>query len=124
MAQNNTAVVTFSVSNIAPLFTSAPVIAATQDALYDYIATAGDDNGDVLTITAPTLPAWLTLVDHGDGTATLAGTPANANVGDYLVVLLVADSEGAFAEQEFVITVSERPRYCIYIPLVFKNWRP
>jgi hypothetical protein len=65
-----------------------------------------DDNGDALTITAPTLPTWLTLTDHGDGTATLSGTPTNADVGDHPVVLRVADSGGLTATQSFTITVA------------------
>ena len=80
VAENNTAVVTFTVANVAPAFTGAPVVTATQDVPYTAIAT--DANGDALTVTAPALPAWLALTDHGDGTATLAGTPSNADVGD------------------------------------------
>ncbi len=120
---------TITVANVndAPYFASAPVLTAMQDAPYTY-AVATDDpdliHGDSLTITAPTLPTWLTLVDHGDGTATLAGTPDDDDVGQHLVVLRVTDGEGTFAEQEFVITVSEKPRCYIYIPLVFRNWRP
>jgi hypothetical protein len=32
-----------------------------------------DPDGDPLTITALGLPAWMTLIDHGDGTAALIG---------------------------------------------------
>lgn len=39
---------------------------------YTYEIIADDD--DVVYGDAPTLPAWLILTDHGDGTATLAGT--------------------------------------------------
>jgi GPH family glycoside/pentoside/hexuronide:cation symporter len=63
-------------------------------------------------------PAWLTLTDHGDGTATLSGTPSNADVGAHPVVLRVTD---AFTEQIFTITVAERPRYYIFLPLVLRN---
>ncbi len=120
---------TVTVANVndAPFFTSAPVLTATQGAPYAYAVAADDPDlihGDSLTLTAPVLPAWLTLEDHGDGTATLSGTPSNNDVGQHLVVLRVTDSAGAFAEQEFVITVSEKPRRYIYIPLVFRNWRP
>lgn len=126
---SDTQAFTITVANVndAPFFTSAPVLTATQDAPYAYAVAADDPDlihGDALTITAPTLPAWLTLVDHGDGTATLAGTPGDDDVGQHLVVLRVTDREGRFAKQEFVITVSEKPRCYIYIPLVFRNWRP
>jgi hypothetical protein len=83
---------------------------------YTYAITAHDANGDALILTAPTLPAWLTLVDQGNGTATLSGTPAYADAGEYLVVLRVADSAGLSAQQVFTLTVVARPR--IYLPLV------
>ncbi len=108
--------------NDAPFFTSAPVLTATQDAPYTYAVAAADpdlDYGDALTITAPTLPAWLTLEDHGSGTATLSGTPTS--VGDYGVVLRVTDRLGAFAEQPFTITVAERPRRYIFLPLILRG---
>jgi uncharacterized repeat protein (TIGR01451 family) len=106
LPENNTAAITFSVSNVAPVFTSTPLIAAMQDTLYTTTATAQDDNGDALTLTAPTLPGWLSLVDHGNATATLSGTPTNADVGEHPVVLRVTDGAGLFAEQTYTITVA------------------
>ncbi len=109
LAENNTAVVTFTVPNYAPSFTSAPVTTATQDAPYTYAVTATDPDlayGDALTLTAPTRPAWLTLVDHGNGTATLSGTPSNADVGDHAVLLQVTDSGGLTDTQAFTVTVA------------------
>ena len=118
-AENNTAVTTFIVPNVAPAFISAPLTTTVQGAPYAYTATAGDKNGDALTIAATLLPAWLTLDDHGDGTATLAGTPAS--VGDYQVVLRVTDQLGAFVEQSFTITVAEGPHYYLFLPLVLRG---
>lgn len=91
---------------------------------YTYEIIADDDDlayGDALTLTAPTLPGWLTLEDHGDGTATLSGTPANADVGDHAVVLRVTDRAGAFTEQAFNITVAEKPLHHIFLPLVLRS---
>ncbi len=94
-------------SNIAPQFTSTPVTTASEGALYTYNITASDpDAGDTLTITATTSPAWLTLTDNGNGTATLSGTPSVAEVGDHPVVLRVADTGGLFDTQSFNINVS------------------
>jgi hypothetical protein len=97
-------------ANDAPEFTSAPVTTATQDTTYSY-AVAADDldliHGDVLTITAPTLPGWLKLTDdgNGNGAAILAGTPTNDDVGEHPVTLQVADSGGLTGTQSFTITV-------------------
>jgi len=75
--------------------------AATENAPYSYTITTSDVAGDIPTITASVLPAWLTLVDNGDGT----GTPTNADVGDHSVELQIFD--GAFIDiQDFTVTVS------------------
>jgi VCBS repeat-containing protein len=60
---------------------------------------------ETVTITATTLPAWLTLTDNGDGTATLTGTPLNANVGNNNVVLNVSDGSVS-SNQSFTIAVA------------------
>ena len=90
-----------------PTFTGAPVTAAVEDAQYTWaVTTDHPDAGAVLAITAPTLPAWLALVDHGDGTATLSGTPTNADVGPHAVVLRVTDGDGAYSDLSFGVTVA------------------
>src|SRR5690606_6972318 len=93
--------------NTAPEIGSTPAESATQGTAYSYTIEAADaDDGDTLTIEAPTLPAWLTLTDNGDGTATLSGTPAAAHVGAHDVVVRVTDAAGATAEQSFTVTVA------------------
>ncbi len=95
-------------SNDAPTITSSPVTAVSEESAYSYNFTSSDlDAGDSLTITAPTQPAWLSLVDNGDGSATLSGTPGNAEVGDHNVVLRVNDGT-VDVDQSFTIRVSKR----------------
>lgn len=95
-----------SATNGAPSFTSTPEVSATVGVTYTYaIVTTDPDEGDILTLTAPTKPAWLTLTASGNGTATLAGTPSAEDVGDNPVQLRVQDDSGAFATQSFTITV-------------------
>ncbi len=92
----------------APVFTSAELTAATEGTEYSYAITTDDADGDGVAITAPTLPAWLTLTDNGDGTATLVGTPVGADVGDHPVDLLVVDDSaaGLTANQTFSVAVT------------------
>ncbi len=90
--------------NTAPSFTSTAVTSATEGEEYSYAVTASDADDDTLTITATTLPAWLTFTDNGDGTATLSGTPAADDVGDHDVTLEVSDGTD-IAAQGFTIAV-------------------
>src|SRR5690606_7300787 len=80
--------------------------AATTGAAYAYEVAAIDPNGDALTLTASTLPAWLTFTDNGNGTGSLAGTPAAEHVGDHEVVLDVTDATGLTDQQQFTISVA------------------
>ena len=88
--------------NDQPGFTSTAVGAATEDSPYSYaVATTDPDLGDTRTITATTKPSWLTLTDHGNGTATLSGTPTDDHVGTNNISLRVTDAGGASATQSF-----------------------
>ncbi len=99
---------TITVTNVndAPRFTSTAITTATEDVAYSYAITTVDDDGDAITITTSTLPGWLTFTDNTDGTATLAGTPTNANVGTFDVVLSATDAYTATTSQNFTITVN------------------
>src|SRR5205823_859849 len=64
----------------APTFDGSTTLApATSESLYAAIIGASDVDGDPLTFAGVSLPAWLTLIDNGNGTATLFGMPFNAN---------------------------------------------
>ncbi|MCF8263334.1 MAG: T9SS type A sorting domain-containing protein [Melioribacteraceae bacterium] len=93
--------------NQSPTFTSSPILNAPADNLYVYNISASDPNaGDDLTITANTIPGWLTFSDNGNGTAQLSGTPSISDVGSYNVELEVSDGNGGTATQNFTIIVS------------------
>lgn len=94
--------------NDPPVFTSTPVTDAVEGAAYSYAVVATDpDPADVLTIVAAAaLPSWLALTDNGDGSATLAGTPAAGDAGDHAVSLEVSDAIGSTAMQDFTVIVA------------------
>ncbi len=55
------------------------------------------------------LPAGITFVDHGDGTATLSGTPAVGTGGSYPLLFSAANSAGTGPLQSFMLVVGEPP---------------
>nr|WP_258405780.1 putative Ig domain-containing protein [Shewanella mangrovisoli] len=90
--------------NDAPTISSTAITSATQDAAYSYTLVATDsDVGDSLTLSAVTLPSWL---NFNTATGVLSGTPTNANVGSYAVVLRATDVDGLTADQSFTIVVA------------------
>ena len=50
------------------------------------------------------LPAGVTFVDNGDGTATLAGTPAAGTGGTYALTITAANGVLPDATQSFTLT--------------------
>ncbi|MPZ43482.1 MAG: tandem-95 repeat protein [Betaproteobacteria bacterium] len=98
-------------TNDAPAFTTTPPNRAIAGEVYEHLLRLDDSDEDDapedLTLSAPTLPAWLQMIDHGDGTATLSGTPALADLGEHAVELRVTDPQGAETVLAFVITVVE-----------------
>ncbi|TRX60101.1 tandem-95 repeat protein [Fulvivirga sp. M361] len=93
-------------TNDVPVFTSTPVTAVNEDEAYSYAIEVNDvDVGDILSITSPALPAWLTLTDNNDGTATLFGTPENEHVG--MVEITIQASDDVVTQQQiFTIEVA------------------
>tara|TARA_R110002096_G_scaffold126532_3_gene273614 strand:+ start:38871 stop:45752 length:6882 start_codon:yes stop_codon:yes gene_type:complete len=70
--------------NTPPVFASSPVLTADVGQLYTYNIQVSDPDqpyGDMLSIFGITLPSWLSVTDNGDGTATLSGTPSQADAG-------------------------------------------
>jgi len=93
LTHDQTFTITVNDLNEAPTFDSAAMTAATEDLAYSYTISTSDIDGDPLTINATTLPTWMSFTDNGNGTASLTGTPTNAEVGDHAVVLTVTDDE-------------------------------
>jgi len=87
-------------SNVAPLFTSTPILTIAPTIPYSYTVTTSDANGDIVTVTATTIPSWLSF----DGT-TLIGTPTAANIGPHTIILTADDGNGGTTTQNFIIIV-------------------
>ena len=80
---------------------------ATAGLNYEVTFTPSDpDETDTLTVVALSSPAWLdTLVDHGDGSWSLSGTPQLIDEGTANVTLRVSDSAVPAGEQEATLTI-------------------
>jgi endonuclease I/chitodextrinase len=92
-------------ANTAPSFTSNATTNTTAGQTYQYAINVTDAESDPISISATTLPSWLSFTDNGDGSAQLSGLSTTANVGTHNVVIEAAD--GALsASQSFSITVN------------------
>ena len=97
---------TITVANVNddPSITSTASTEVNEDSAYSYTFTASDiDADDLLTLSATTLPAWLSF---NSTSGVLSGTPTNDNVGQHAVALTVSDTAGSSETQSFTITVA------------------
>lgn len=98
-------VFTISVANVNddPVITSTPDTEVDEDEAYSYTFVATDvDVSDVLTLSAPVKPDWLSF---NASTGELSGTPTGNDVGDHDVTLRVSDGT-VDIDQDFTIAVS------------------
>ncbi|MFA6402859.1 MAG: T9SS type A sorting domain-containing protein [Salinivirgaceae bacterium] len=84
-----------------PVFTSEPVISGNVDEIYTYNVVVAYTGDDALLVNAD-VPAWATLTNNGDGTATLTGTPDATGI---YPVSILAIGKYNYATQTFSITV-------------------
>jgi hypothetical protein len=104
-SQNFTLTVTTNTS--APAITSSTTDTETFGAPFSFIVTT--DGYPVPTLTkSGSLPNGITFVDNSDGTATIAGTPAQSAVGVYPITIKAKNSVTT-ASQSFVLTITKSP---------------
>jgi hypothetical protein len=79
---------------------------AVGDARSFTVTTTGSPS-PALTDGAATLPAGVSFTDNGNGTATLAGTPAAGSSGSYPFTISAANGVSPNATQTFTPTVEQ-----------------
>jgi large repetitive protein len=92
--------------NEAPTFTSAASTTFTVGSAGSFSVVTEGFPAPAITETGA-LPSGVSLVDNGDGTATLSGTPATGSGGVYTLHLKAANGVGSDGTQTFTLTVDE-----------------
>ena len=96
---------TVNAAPTAPAITSASSTAFTVGTAGSFsVTTTGSPTAKITK--SGTLPSGVTLTDNGNGTATLAGTPAAGTSGNYPITITAANGVGTNATQSFTLTVN------------------
>ncbi|QGN34369.1 putative Ig domain-containing protein [Microlunatus sp. Gsoil 973] len=96
--------------NAAPVITSADHTAFAVGSTGAFTVTTTPGVPDATTITeSGRLPSGVSFHDNGDGTATLAGTPAAGSGGRYPLTLTAGNGGPLDAKQSFTLTVTDVP---------------
>ena len=93
-----------AVANRAPVISGAPAASVTVGSAYSFRPTASDPDGQTLTYSITSKPAWAAF---STTTGRLSGTPAAASAGTYSNIVITA-SDGALSASlpAFTITVN------------------
>ncbi|TLY49392.1 MAG: hypothetical protein E6K53_13825, partial [Gammaproteobacteria bacterium] len=92
----------------APAITSAASTTFTVGTAGTFsVTTTGNPKPAISTVSS--LPGGVTLVDNGNGTATLAGTPNAGTGGSYPITIKASNGIGSDATQSFTLQVNEAP---------------
>jgi YVTN family beta-propeller protein len=90
-----------------PAFTSRSAAAAAFEAAFTFTVTTTGHPVPRITETGE-LPPGVRFTNHGDGTATISGTPAKAAAGVFHLTLTARNTNGT-ATQAFTLTVTRAP---------------
>ena len=105
----NPATQSFTVTvDASPAITSGSSAAFTTGTVGSFTVTTTGIPTPTVSESGP-LPSGVTFTNNGNGTATLAGTPAAGTDGTYDLTLTAANGVGSPATQSFVLTVSSAP---------------
>ena len=88
----------------APAIVSGPSGSATVGSALSFDIVTSGSPASTITETGA-LPGGVTLVDNGNGTATLAGTPADGSTGTYPLTFTATNGTAPDATQDFSLTV-------------------
>ncbi|MFY8326024.1 Ig-like domain-containing protein [Pseudoalteromonas sp. ZZD1] len=99
----NTVSVTINSVNDLPIISGTPSLTIDENALYRFIPTATDNDGDSLSFSIENQPSWLAF---DTTTGQLSGTPSNADVGLYSdITLSVTDGIATQSLAPFTLSV-------------------
>ncbi len=96
------------VANVAPVITSADNTTFVVGSAGAFLVTTSGTPPPALSVSGA-LPAGVTFVDNGNGTATLAGTPAANTGGTYPLTITATNGTSPNATQNFTLTVNQAP---------------
>ncbi|MDQ2838411.1 MAG: putative Ig domain-containing protein [Actinomycetota bacterium] len=99
--------------NSTPAITSADhtTFAVGAAGTFTVTTTAGTPPATTLSDGSATLPSGVSFTDNGDGTATLAGTPAAGTGGTYSLTITASNGVPPDATQTFTLTVTDVPAF-------------
>ena len=110
-AGSSTPEVEITPTSVAPTITSAAATTFTAGQAGSFtVTTTGAPSGPTLRLSeSAIIPSGVSFTDNGDGTATIAGTPAAGSGGRYAFTIAASNGVSPDYNQAFTLTVDEAP---------------
>ena len=109
------------VTGVAPVITSAGATTFTVGTAGSFTVTTTGNPTAALSQTG-SLPSGVTFTDNGNGTATLAGTPATG--GSFPLTITATDGTAPNASQAFTLTVNKKTQSIAFNPMAAVTYAP
>jgi large repetitive protein len=77
--------------------------------------TVTDNAGDIVTVTAPQLPAFVTLQSLGGSNYQLVANPGKEYIGVHSVTILATDNKGGSTSQQITVQVADKRTRSFYV---------
>lgn len=113
--------ITVTNTNQAPVLAAIGNQSVVEGGTLSVTITASDSDGDSLSFGIRDEPAFATLVDHGDGTASLSLSPGVNTAGVYQGVAITVSDSVDIDSETFTITVTVEETEYLFLPLVLRS---
>ena len=124
-------IISVTTGNVAPVITGLSNIFVKTDGSAERAFTVTDSPGDIVSVTAANLPAFVKLVSTGGTGYKLTATPSSDNIGQSPVTIIVSDNQGGIRSQTIVVNVADKLTRSFFVnfgsigktaPLPWTNW--
>jgi large repetitive protein len=111
----STDTINISTGNNPPVVTAINDIYVKANTVASTNFSVSDDAGDVLTVTATSLPPFITLSQITAGNWQISAAPARANIGWYYLTVNVTDDKGVVTQKKLRVIVSDNDTKTILV---------
>ncbi|MGB8194872.1 MAG: PA14 domain-containing protein [Chitinophagaceae bacterium] len=101
--------------NNTPVITGLDNIFVKTEATVNEPFTVTDNAGDIVTVTAPVLPAFVTLQSLGGSSYRLVATPGKEYLGNHNVTVTATDNKGGSISKTIVVQVADKRTRSFYV---------
>jgi hypothetical protein len=107
--------IAITIPNKPPVLAAIANVIIKSDTTRQIAVTATDAAGDVITLSAISLPGFASFQDNGNGNGVITLSPAATDIGTYAFVIKAADNKGDTSSQGFTVQVTDRKITSIYV---------